>query len=131
MKRNKKTNNMKNYYLFSYDTYHAHGGFRDFVGRFDSLENLKEFLKEVHSKKNKSKSDLYRNLLYEEVQLVEITDSDVKILIAGICAKKLLNALKKNKPIEPKNFRMSKEERTTFIDYFENKLECLKKIDNV
>jgi hypothetical protein len=60
------------------------------------------------------------------VQLVEITETDVKILVAGITADKLLNAIKKNKPIASSIFRFSKENRETFVTYFDEKIDFIR-----
>ena len=70
------------YYLFTYDNYHAHGGFRDFAGKFDSMLQFYNYLKAgVKINGNEINKDI---ATWDDFQIIEITDNGINVIISDI-----------------------------------------------
>jgi hypothetical protein len=69
---------VKTLYVFAYDRYHAQGGFRDFIGRFASLREIKDYLREENGKRGSLVSS------WQEIQIVQITEETIQVIEPGI-----------------------------------------------
>lgn len=61
-----------------YDRYHAQGGFRDFVGRFESIPAIKDYLREEAGKRGALVSS------WQEIQIVQITEEGIRTIEPGM-----------------------------------------------
>ncbi len=69
---------VKTLYVFAYDRYHAQGGFRDFIGRFASVREIKDYLREEAGKPGSMVSN------WQEIQIVQITEEAIRTIEPGI-----------------------------------------------
>ena len=86
---------MKPIFVFTYCGEKANGGFGDFSGRFQSIDEANNFLKMEIKKKN----GLFSG--WEELQIMEVTETDINILFVGDCILYYLGMFSEEENIVP------------------------------
>jgi hypothetical protein len=79
---------MEKIFVFAYDEFHANGGFKDFVGRFETIEHAKTYF--AHNPQAKKK------LLGCELQIIEISEKELKLIALDFEAVEMLELWEKS-----------------------------------
>lgn len=86
---------MKPYFVFTFEKSKAFGGFGDFVGRFQTLEDVQKFLKSEIRKSNGIITG------WEELQITEVNSSNVRIIFSGDCVLSYLGMFSEDEFLVP------------------------------
>lgn len=86
---------MKTIFVFVYDGAKPNGGFGDFCGRFSQLSEVQDFLRNEIRKKD----GLFTG--WEELQLMEVREKEIKILFVGECILSYLGMFSEDEYLVP------------------------------